>query len=218
MSNIIDVTYFEKGALYIPNNKDVLVAPTGSPTNQTDLDFYITEYERELLLNALGITLYDELQIALIDLPSADQKWINLVEGVTYTNSQGVVKRWDGLKGFNKQSLIACFIYTEYLRNYNETFATTGVVKNNSKNATNSNATPKYIKAYRKFLEQYQSSDTYNPNVYLNKFGGVGVDWYGTDRTQVSLYQFLTDSNELDANTFKDFEFKFYREQNSFGI
>jgi len=218
MATIVDATYFEKGALYIPNNKDVNVAPTGSPTNQTGLDFYITEYEREVLLNALGIVLYEELQIALLDLPNAPQKWIDLVEGKTYVNSSSVTKRWDGLQGFNKQSVIAFFIYTEYLRNYNETFATTGVVRNDSKNATNYDATPKYIKAHMSFIEKYQSSNTGSPTSYVNMLGTSGLDWYGSENAQVSLYQFLLDSNELDKTAFPDFTFKFYANQNSLGI
>lgn len=218
MANIVDTTYFEKGALYIPNNKDINAAPTGSPTNETSLDFYITEYERVVLLNALGVVLYTELQLALVDLPNADQKWKDLVEGTTYVNSSGITKSWDGLQGFNKQSLIAFFIYTEYLRNYNETFATTGTVRNDSKNATNYDATPKYIKAHMNFIEKYQAENTATPIAYANKFGTGGLDWYGSENVQVSLFQFLTDSNELEATKFPDFSFKFYTTQNSFGI
>jgi hypothetical protein len=217
MAHLINSSYFDKGDLYIPNNTDVNAGLVGI-TNQTDLDFYIEEYERELLINALGIVLYEELQVALVDLPSSNQKWIDLVDGKTYTNPSNVVKRWEGLKGANKQSLVACYIYTQYLRNYNETFATTGVVRNDSKNATNYDATPKYIKAYNKFIEQYQSDNLATPRVYINQLGTRGVDWYGSESATVSLYQFLTDSNLLDATSFPDFTFKFYVEQNSFGI
>ena len=217
MANLINSSYFEKGDLYIPNNTDINVGEVGI-TNQTDLDFYIVEYERELLINALGIVLYTELQTALTDLPNSNQKWKDLVEGKTYVNPSNVTKRWEGLRGANKQSLVACYVYTQYLRNYNETFATTGVVRNDSKNATNYDATPKYIKAYNKFIEQYQSDNLPNPRVYINRFGTNGIDWYGSENATVSLYQFLTDSNDLDSTSFPDFTFKFYAEQNSFGI
>jgi len=218
MSNIIDATYFEKGSLYIPNNKDMNASPEGTPTNQTDLDFFIIEYERELLLNALGIVLYEELLTALEDLDISAQKWKDLVNGLTYENIEGVKKRWDGLIGYNNQSVIAFYIYTKYLRNYNETFATTGVVRNDSKNATNYDATPKYIKAYNSFLEKYQADLLPQPRFYANRFGTEGIDWYGSEKVQVSLFQFLTDSNELDETAFPDFKFKFYEQQNSFGI
>jgi hypothetical protein len=229
MVNLIDSSYFEKGNLFIPNNKDVNTSPVGSPTNESDLDFFVVEYERQFLLNALGITLYEELQVALLKLPfsedtnppsllTASQKWVDLVNGITYTNPQGVKKRWDGLKGFNKQSVIAFFIYMEYLRNYNERFTTVGVVRSDAQNATNYDATPKYIKAYQTFLEQYQSDVTTNPVAMVNEFSSVGLDWFGSEKANVSLLQFLTDSNDLDATAFPDFEFKLYREQNSFGI
>ena len=56
MADLINSTYFEKGDLYIPNNDD-LNASSGL-TVISDLDFYIEEYTRELILNALGIVLY----------------------------------------------------------------------------------------------------------------------------------------------------------------
>ena len=80
MAHLINSSYFEKGDLYIPNNTDINVGEVGL-TNQTNLDFYIVEYERKLLINALGIVLYTELQAALQNLNQADQKWIDLVEG-----------------------------------------------------------------------------------------------------------------------------------------
>lgn len=229
MANIIDETYFEHGNLFIPNNKDLAVDPVGSPTVVAELDSLITKCERELLLNALGVTLYDELQIALAKLPfvpdtepptlgTAEQKWIDLVNGKNYNNADGNVKRWDGLTGYDKQSLIAFFIFTKYLRNDNETYATVGTVKNDAKNATNVSATPKFIQAYNKFIEAYQGSNFTSPAILINGFGSIGYDWSGTEKVQVSLLRYLTDSNELVENTYPDFEFMLYDNQNSFGI
>jgi hypothetical protein len=218
MPNIIDTTYFERGNLYIPNNKDYNVEPEGAPTIITDLEASISKYERELLLNALGVTLYDELQVALVDLPGSDQKWTDLVEGRNYTNVDGKVKRWDGLKGYNGQSLIAFYIFTEYLRNDNEEYATVGTVRNTAKNAEVVSATPKFIKAYSQFISFYQGKLSFNePQVLVNGFGSAGFDWYN-ESVQVSLYNYLTDCNDLEATSFPDFEFKVYESQNSFGI
>ena len=221
MANIIDETYFENVNLYIPNVKDVNVEPAGSPTVVTNLEAFITKYERELLLNALGVTLYDELQVALEleDFTTAAQKWQDLVNGTNYTNADGNVKRWDGLKGYSKQSLIAFYIFTEYLREDNETYATVGVVKNGSKNAERTNATPKFYKAYSQFIDAYQGNfNCTQPIVVVNGFGSVGLDYYGAESVTVSLLKYLTDSNELDPLAFPDFEFKFYEYQNSYGI
>tara|TARA_R110000787_G_scaffold261374_1_gene366726 strand:+ start:5401 stop:6060 length:660 start_codon:yes stop_codon:yes gene_type:complete len=219
MANIIDATYFERGSLYIPNNKDLTVQPTGSPSVVTELDSFIVIYERQLMLNALGVTLYDELVIALDDLDNAGNlKWKNLVEGIKYTNVDGKVKVWDGLKGYNGQSLIAYYIFTEYLRNDNETYATVGVVKNNAKNAEVVNPTPKFIKAYNQFIKFYQGEyNSSGPRIIVNGFGSIGMDWYN-ETAQVSLYNYITDANDLDATNFPDFEFRVYENLNSLGI
>tara|TARA_R110000851_G_scaffold138083_1_gene274241 strand:+ start:139 stop:792 length:654 start_codon:yes stop_codon:yes gene_type:complete len=217
MGKLINVSYFQNGDLYIPNTLD-LNAQISVPTTTTDLEFYILEYERELILNALGIVLYTEYESALKNLEAADEKWKDLINGVTYVNESGTSKRWEGLLGVNKQSVVACYVFTQYLRNYNETFMTTGIVKNNSKNATNESATPKFIKAYRKFINQYQGDFEYAPQFYINEFGTHGLDYYSSENATVSLYQFLTDSNELDKTKFPNFTFKFYEQTNSFGI
>jgi hypothetical protein len=220
MSNIIDSTYFERGSTYVPNNKDISVQPVGSPTNQTELDFYITEYERDLLLNALGVTLYAELQLALVDLPASDQKWQDLVDGKTYNDVNGNAKIWDGLSGVNKQSTISFYVFTEYLRNYEVTYTTVGTVKNTAKNATNFDATPKYIKAYTQFISSYQGSLNQSPTVLINGRGMIGFDYSGSNSSEVSLYQYLLDQNALDETSFPDFEdyFRFYEMQNSKGF
>jgi len=221
MANIIDDTYFEHGSLFIPNNKDLTVEPVDSPTSITELEFFIKKYERQFLLDALGVTLYDELQVALelVDFTTAEQKWQDLVNGTNYTDPNGNVRRWDGLKGYDKQSVIAFYIFTEYLRNDNETYTTTGVVKNDAKNAQVIDPTPKYIKAYNQFIEAYQGSMSVNtPVVLINGFGTVGLDYYNNKSVQVSLLRFLSDSNELDETAYPDFEFRLYEPQNSFGI
>ena len=220
MGLIIDATYFENGNIYIPNNKDLMVEPTGSPTVIMELDFFIDKYERELLINALGITLYDEFVIALADIDNvANLKWKELLNGKNYTNADGNVKRWDGLVGHNKQSLIAFYIFTEYLRNDNETYATVGTVKNTAKNGERVDATPKFIKANNQFLKAYQGgSDFTSPVVLVNGFGSVGYDYFINETVQVSLLRYLTDANELDETAFPDFEFLIYESYNSLGI
>ena len=215
---IIDATYFEKGSLYIPNNKDISAAPLSEGSAMSEIEFFIDKYERELLLNALGVTLYNLLVTAMDDLPSADQKWQDLVNGKDYTiNSK--THRWEGLKGYNKQSLIAFYVYCQYLRNDESTYTTTGVVQNTAKNAENYNPTGKYINAWSSFMCQYQKDNYYNePRVIYNGSGEMGLDYFNNNDVQRSLYQYLTDANELDPTAFPDFEFRFYNIKTSLGI
>lgn len=215
----IDKTYFEKGFLYIPNNEDISARPAGTPTNETELDFFIDEYERELLLNALGTTLYAELE-PQFDTPTV-QKWIDLLDGKDYTDTNGNEKRWDGLRGFNKQGVISYYVFCKFLRNDNETYSTVGVVKNSAKNAEVIDATPKYIKSWRSFIKSYQGNQNNQyPTTISNKSGRVGFDWLGGENVQMSMYQYLSDQNELDDSSFPDFDkyFKFYGQSNNFGI
>lgn len=214
---IIDNTYFEKGYAYIPNNKNINASPSGSPSVSSELDFFIDEYERELLINALGVTLYNELQTEL-PTPTA-QKWIDLVDGKDYTISSKT-KRWNGLKGANMQSLIMFYVFCQYLRNDNSTYLTTGIGQSTANNAERSDPSPKYVKSWNLFLRQYQGDLYYNdyPRVVTNRSGMMGLDYYGNDSVEVNLYQYLTDQNDLDDTSFPDFEFRFYESYNTMGI
>ena len=216
--SIITLEYFEKGSLYIPNNPSLDVG--GSNNNiQNDLQLFIDIYERELLINALGIVLYD----AYLASPTST-KWVDLINGKTYSVN-GKSYRWDGLLGANKQSLLAFYIYCQYLRNGSSIYTTTGVVVPDAANSQSYDPTPKYIHAYNKFIISYQgdlgdyNNCSNNPNVIINASGMVGLDYYGhRDSVFSNMYQYMTDQNTLEATSFPDFEFKFYYKENSWGV
>jgi len=216
--SIVTPEYFQTGSLFIPNNPSLNVG--GSNNNfQNDLQLFIDIYEREIFINALGIVLYDEYEAN-----PTDQKWFDLINGKTYSVS-GKSYRWDGMLGANKQSLIAFYIYCQYLRNGSSIYTTTGVVLPDAANSQNYDPTPKYIDAYNKFISSYQGElNDYNgrynnPNVIINASGMVGLDYYGSrDSNFSNMYQYMTDQNTLDDTSFPDFEFKFYYRENSWGI
>lgn len=219
MATITDASYFQKGILFISNNIDLSARPEGSPSSQSKLDVFVENCERDLLLNALGVTLYDELQVALSDLDNlANAKWKDLVDGTNYTINNKTF-RWNGLKGYNKQSLIAFYTYCQYLRNDEISYTTVGHIKSTAENGVISEATPKFIKSWNNFLKMYQSFYKDSARLIQNGFGEFGLDYsFNGNNIQVSLYQYLTDANELDVTAFPDFEFKFYESYNSFGI
>lgn len=220
--SIVTPEYFEKGNLFIPNNNNLNTVIPGVPNVDENLQLFIDVFERELLVNALGITLYDEF-VAELPVPTT-QKWIDLLDGVTYSTN-GKSYRWDGLVGFEMQSLIAFYIYCQYLRNGSTVYTTTGTVLLNSANSQNVDPTPKYIVNYNNFLKRYQGDNhqycNNNPNVIINRSGMVGLDYSKTNNESfVNLYQYLTDQNTLTTNPepFPDFEFKFYYNENSWGV
>lgn len=220
--SITAITNFQSGNLFIPNNPSLNVG--GDANNvQNDLQLFIDIYERKLLINALGIDLYEELEAELPNPTS--QKWIDLLDGKTYSIN-GKSYRWDGLKGNNNQSLIAFYVYCQYLRNDASIYTTSGVKKVDSANAMNYDPTPKYIDNYNRFIESYQGDctnhSTNNPAIIINASGMVGIDYYKQSNNNifVSMYQYMTDQNtlETDPQPFPDFQFKFYYRENSWGV
>ena len=115
--NITDATYYQTGIKFIPNAEVSGTPIAGDPTNTTvsEIDDFIVTNERLLLFSFLNVNLYDELKLALLDIDNADIKWQNLIKGADYVKD-GVTYRFDGLRGFNKESLIAYFVYCEYIK------------------------------------------------------------------------------------------------------
>lgn len=217
---VATLSNFQSGSLYIPNNNNLNTEIVGVPNSGSDLQLFIDIYDRELWLNALGVTLYNEFE-PQIDNPTI-QKWVDLLDGKDYTIG-GKTYRWEGLRGSNSQCLSAFYIYCQYLRNNQSLYTTGGVVLTDSANSVNVDPTPKYIFNYNKFITKYQGElsdhSGNNPNIIINASGNIGLDYYGSSRGNfANMYQYMTDQNTLDPTTFPDFEFKFYYRENSFGI
>lgn len=196
---ITDYTYYLLGEYEIPNVKDISAEPVDAPSVKSELEVFIDRCERDVLLDAFGPTLYNQLKTANDDLPNAAQKWKDLVDGADYT-LDGKTYRWDGLKGYEKNSLLAAYVFCKYLKNDDGRYTTVGIVKNKAKNANVVSPMRKYLTAWNNFLNLYQDDCKTN--------------------TVRSLWQFLNDYNKKDASNFPDFDdyFKFYKNLNPMGI
>lgn len=95
-----------------------------------DLDYIIKKYEKALLLNLLGYDQWRDLQTALEDLPNADQKWQDLVNGK---------EEWKGLAPIVKN-----FVYCHWIRFHEIKVSTTGAGKAKVKNYSISDYNQKY--------------------------------------------------------------------------
>ncbi len=218
---IIDTTYFEVLEARIPGKTDINAQPVGAPTVTAELDATIDKYERDLLLNALGVTLYNELVAEFAKKPfdpehaeTAAQKWQDLILGKDYTIDDKV-KRWDGLQGYSKQSLIAFFVACQYQRNDELTYTIIGVIRSTSDTADSADALTKYVRNWGEFMDKYQGN---LHDLTDNRFIEASDSFTREDDIRVSLYQYLVDQNELDATAFPDFEFKVYQPYNRFGF
>lgn len=206
--SIINNTYF-KYDLAIPNAIAQPSVISNTPDGVADLTDCITHIEELVLINALGLTLYNELQTALADLPNADQKWRGLVNGKEYDN-----KKWIGLK--DPKSLLCYAVYHAYL-DYNSTFWTTlGIEKPKAENSQNVIPDFKLAASWQTFIRKYQGGACINP-LRISTASFTYTDYYGSeDDVIVSLYQYLRDNK--DVYGWSSELFSFYKQKNSFGL
>jgi len=212
MPQIIDISKFQKAnELNIPLSVVNLVAnPTiETPNSNEALTNLCIKVEKSILLNALGLTTYNTLQLALADINNPlYASYKKLVEGDEYDG-----KIWEGLD--SDYSLIAYKIYEVFITQTNEHL--TGIGNTQGKPEKSALVTPAYkiANANQNFAEKYQGGYLEFPNVY---FDGLFIDWFGCNSgVEVSLYQYMTDK----ATDFPDLvmtNFKTYDTQNSFGI
>jgi len=199
---IVDKSFFNnQNYIHIPL---AVVDPLATPNNATELDYLCTKLEKEILLNALGLSLYNEIK-AITDIDTADEKFKKLIQGDEYDG-----KIWLGLD--NDDSLIANYIYQEFVTQTGIRLSATGAKKVNAENATNQ--TPKYLiaGAHQNFIKQYQGEYLTTPFIE-NNF----IDWYGCNNVEKSLYGYLMDKR-TDFTNWKSEYFKIYETKNSFGI
>lgn len=203
MANIIDLSYFQQADdLNIPLSQNVPVAnpSIATPNSTAFLTNLITEVERSVLLNALGLAKYEELQIALEN-PPLTGDLNNLVNGDVIDN-----RKWDGLK-----KLLAYAVYQAYMSPENQSFLTgLGSVQTNPENANLVTGSFKIAHASNQFIKRYQKGYCMYPHVYGNV-----VDWIGgANRVdpEMSLYEYMVLKN-YDLKWFKAYE-----QINSFGL
>ena len=144
MANLIDRTYFV-GEINLPPN--VL---QGVPAS---IDSYITRYEREVLEMLLGYDLYKLLK-AEIDAAVYTTIWDNLVNGAEYVSGSNTYK-WRGLINDDKQSMIAYYVYYQFVKDNINTLESIGTVTGMSENSSRVPADGLLIKAWNNFVDQY---------------------------------------------------------------
>lgn len=206
---IVTKSYFSKeNQLTIPLATTIPTAKGTAPSNQNYIDLLCVRLEKDLLLNALGVSSYLQFQLALNgDINTViNAKWKSLLEGEDYDG-----KSWIGLK--HEMSLIAQKVYETYLRESNTFLTQSGTVQTNSENATLVSPTYKIVNANESFIKQYQGSFSNYPDIYSNF-----IDWYGNQEgVEVCLYQYLVDKKDIFTD-WKSSSFKFYETVNSFGL
>ena len=210
MPQIVSKSYFNKqNILYIPLASEAPLpsAVTSTPNDGTYIDALCIEIEKTILVNALGLTTYNELQLALAEIDNPlYASYDKLVNGDEYDG-----KIWVGLK--YDLSLIANAVWIEYVMQKNTNLSAVGNSQVNLEKGTLVTPMYKIANASASFIKQYQGEYLDEPIVI-----GNFIDWQGCDDSvEVSLYRYLSDKKtdfpNIDLN-----KFKFYEQINSFGI
>lgn len=206
MALLIDKNFFV-GKINVPN-----IHSTNSQTAE-ELAYFIDFYETFLLKNTLGIALYNELKLNILDgavIPTAPQKWKDLVNGKEYAKDNEV-RVWNGLiyeVGTFKQSIIADFIYFKWFTEKNKNTGA-GITQVAVKNAIIENPTIHLVMIFNTFVNNYFGNFK-NINLKVSYVNDIPFyDWYSTNESvNVGLIEFLNDF-ENDFNGFKSMEFNY---------
>ena len=203
---IITKSYFDnQNYLSIPL---AILDPSGAPSNATELDNLCIKIERDVMLNSLGLTLYNEFKVldsVSIELP-VNARWKALVQGEEYDE-----KVWEGLD--NDYSLIAYRIFENFTHDTDTRLSANGVTKVQAENAENK--TPAYLitNSNNEFIKKYQGEMLKEPYIYDNF-----IDWFGhQEEIERSMYGYLVDKKALFPE-WKQINFRIYESKNSFGI
>lgn len=211
MAQIVDKSYFNKqNVLYIPLASEAPLpsAVTSTPNDGVYIENLCVEIEKTILVNALGLTTYNELQLAITDLfvNPLYAKYEKLVNGEEYEG-----KIWKGLK--YDLSLIAQAVWIEYVTQKTTNLSAVGNSQLNVEKGSLVTPMYKIANASTSFIKQYQGGALLSPIV-----NGNFIDWSGEiNEVEVSLYRYLMDKT-LDFTDTDMSKFAFYEEINSFGI
>ena len=176
MTNITTVDRFINEPLKIPN----AVSENSGESSNSGLESIISEFEKYLLLEALGAAQYVQLQAALLKTPfttgaaeAAPQEFIDLVEGTTDMT-------WEGLR-----PLLDNFIFCAWLRESEVVVTAIGSGKGKAEGFTIADNSAKYasrwnlfiskLDAFRDYLRDSEELDLPDSFPYFETVNSLGI-------------------------------------------
>lgn len=211
---IVNETYFQAPKREIPNLDEA------DSRAFAELEKLVDYYGRLFMSYILTPDELTEFNTFLVngifpsDTTGIPQKWIDLVNGVTY-ESNDVDLVWNGLiysKGTYKGSVIADYVYSYWLETQVSYMTGVGDAKGQPKGAILVNPTQRYVNAWNEFVKGYQSDLNGNCYPYDIRWLWLRKDYVNTN--EVSLTKFITDHSE--DYTKKDWYF--FEAKNQLGL
>lgn len=190
---LIDNTFFI-GKITVPN--------LGIGQGKFNINPLIERECYSFLQSLLGNEIYFELETHFDDdlnlKDDAPQKFKDLLYGKIYDN-----KQWKGLiqiSKLNKTSVLADWVYLQWLEESISVATNNGQVVIEAKNAIKIDNTPKQVEVWNGIVRKIGEVGYSKPNISYQ--GGIRfIDWYGKYNTNtVSLTEFLNDFRDLYPN------------------
>lgn len=163
IKSLIDNTFFEREQFVYGMEKGAI---------SKEIAMYITEYEQDFLIKAMGYTFY-KLLVAGLDLDEevVEQRYKDVVFGGDFVK-KGIECRWVGLKQPEiKKSVIAQYVYCHYIRQQNTQTAMTEI-KPNQENAMLASSLRKLVKEWNRMMD---GVDSLRDFLYYKQVDGVRV-------------------------------------------
>lgn len=145
------------------------IAQLGQKAVIDRLNIYIERYESEILEAALGYDFSQALTEGFN--PGSDeeteQRWLDILNGVAFTNTSGIKKKFKGLK-----FALAGFIFYEYMAATHKQVTGIGVQKAKGENSETSNPANILANAWNtaakemELLWEFLQAKTQSPSVY----------------------------------------------------
>ncbi len=174
MANLIDKDYFV-GEINIPDTDKENVVER--------LNFFITKYEEEVLRNVLGNALYLAFK-AGIEATEPEQKWKDLRDGKDYTDNSDNAQCWIGLcNSTKKQSLIANYVYYQWLRDKVSTTTAVGEVQQKSESGEKVSPAVKMCRAWNEMVQW--ANDLFH---FLDSKQADYPQWLKADRYRMYIF------------------------------
>jgi len=193
--SFIDSTYLN-GEIAYPNLSD----------NATMLAAAITQYEKEILISALGYKLYSLLIADCSNFVPATQKYKDLVDGKEFQHESitgdTITLKWEGLKNTQKQSLIAYYVYYKLLERETIHLSDVGTLVLKSEGGERVSPYDKMIMAWDRLRELYGIFPAQSYSIYGNA-AQKGED-FSIFNDDPSLFNFMY----ANKDNYPDWRFK----------
>lgn len=138
-ATLLDSSYFIRN-IYMPQ-------AVNDAAVKSRVELFIQQHEPEVLERLLGYALYKEFFDSITG-PTPAAKYTDLLFGAEYTDGNGYPQKWMGFLNPQKNSILANYVYYQYMTDNNTLTTAGGESKQKSEGGFRTDATQKAVRAW----------------------------------------------------------------------